>query len=110
MTMQILLNFTRYSVPNHTKYSIENYLLHGLPPGSFMEAVICGELFQAVNCADTENERQLAEITRWFVHKAPWQAWGSVSRMKDWMQDLDGRRSEYVKEIEKEYVWNSLSK
>lgn len=108
--MQQMLSFTGYGVPNHTKDSIENYLLHGLPPGSFLEAVICGELFQAVNCADPENEKQLAEIARWFLHKAPWQALGSVSRMKDWIHDEDGRRSEYVREIEKEYVWNSLSR
>lgn len=89
--------------------SLENYLMHGLEPGGFLTAVLCNNLYLAVGRADHWNKQNLPRIVNEVVHKMPEIAIHSREAIRDWCMDVDGRRSAYVKQKEKEYTWRSLN-
>ena len=96
-------------VPRHTREAIDGYLLNGWMPGGFLTAVICGDLFRAVDTADTANRQMLWAVARWISHNAPRESWGSAQIMRDWMEDKNGVRSRHRTDREKKAVWNSLT-
>jgi|SanBayMetagenome_1026888.scaffolds.fasta_scaffold85066_2 hypothetical protein len=54
------------NIPELTKGGITRYVENHLPPGSFLSAVICGDLYTAVRRADPENQKAIVLIARWF--------------------------------------------
>ena len=42
--------------------AVKNYLEEGIPPGSFLTAVICNNFYQAVSSAETGETATLAEV------------------------------------------------
>lgn len=92
----------------HTQESLERYFVHGLPPGGFVEAVLAGELYRAVAKADPWNKKTLAAIVTWIAVNAPPNSYGSYDVVEAWLADADGRRTRWVKQREKEMVWETL--
>ena len=89
--------------------SLENYLIHGFEPGGFLTAVLCNNLYLAVGRADSWNKPNLPRIVAEVFHKMPETAVHSHQAIRDWSRDVDGRRSAYVKQKEKEYTWRVLN-
>ena len=88
--------------------AMENYLVHGYMPGSFLTAVLTNNLMGAVGSADSTNSERLPVIVGWIMNSLPSGSYGKYDLMQDWCRDKDGRRSEYVKRIEDWKVWNIL--
>lgn len=65
------------SVPEHTKAAIWRYVVHRIPPGSFVRAVLENDLTEAVMRADDLNLPALAAIVAFVVNEIPLDAWGS---------------------------------
>ena len=65
--------------------AVIRYLEKGIPPGSFLTAVICNDLAQAVREGDTENQALLADWVKFFYNEAPGCAWGSREAMDAWV-------------------------
>lgn len=95
-------------VPSHTQQSLEDYLIHGYPPGGFVTSVLTNNLYGAVARADHVNKRNVMAIADWVMNYAPEQSWGSDEAVADWLDDKDGRRTRYSDRIMKAHTWDSL--
>lgn len=62
------------------------YIEQGVPPGGFLKAVLCNDLFGALARADGSNLYQLLEISRWFYNYAPPGCHGSKENYRDWLE------------------------
>ena len=65
--------------------AIRRYIEHGIPPGDFLQAVICNDLKEACGRADEENLENLPAYVAYFYNNAPGGCWGSKGRMQDWV-------------------------
>lgn len=88
--------------------SLENYLMRGYEPGGFLTAVLCNNLYLAVGRADHLNKQNLFRIVNEVIYKMPKIAIYSREAIRDWCRDVDGRRSQYAAQKEKEFTWRSL--
>lgn len=71
-------------LPEHLRGGVQRYIEHGVIPGSFLVAVICNALREAVGYADDESLAALSNIVRWFTWNAPSECWGSGDKMAKW--------------------------
>jgi len=74
-------------IPERMMPGIENYIKHGVIPGTFLQAVICNNLKEAFMFADDENFENLAAYAGYFYNEVPSNAWGSNKRMLQWAED-----------------------
>lgn len=93
---------------NYLDESIENYLMHGVPPGGFLGAVLVGDLFLAASRADHWNKPRLAEIALAIYHSMPPYSFGRAEIVRSWLDDVNGVRTNYAAKKEKEFTWKSL--
>ncbi len=72
-------------LPDYMQSAVERYVLHGIPPGHFLTAVVENNLREAVERADSTNIWFLREYVVFFYTSAPGECWGSPQRVKDWI-------------------------
>ena len=65
--------------------ALDNYWNHGYEPGSFLRAVICNDLVEAVSRADPWNQKNLFKIVIYMINNAPINSWGSFEVYKEWI-------------------------
>lgn len=82
------INAGAHLIPGHMVGAVRRYILDGIPPGSFLTAVICNDLFGAVACADEENLVALASWVRFFYNYAPTGCYGSRENMANWIRSI----------------------
>ena len=102
------LGYMGMEVPVHTQEAITGYLLRGWSPGGFVTSMLAGDMFRAVQSADTGNRRMMWAISRFIMTNLPNGSWGSYERVENWCNDKNGIRTEYVTDIEKNYIWQTL--
>lgn len=105
-----MIDFGDARIPDHTKISIENYLLYGLPPGGFLTSVLTNNLYGAVASADYQNKDRIVDIVKWLTFAAPGGSYGNYEILNDWVNDTHGNRASYVAAVEKDYTWRSLKR
>lgn len=104
-----MIRYTDINTGNNSlDQSLENYLMHGFEPGGFLTSVLANDLQLAVGRADAWNKERLPEIVDEVVFKMPAISIGSYKAVQDWCKDVDGRRSRYAEQKEKEFTWQSL--
>jgi len=59
------------SIPELTKAGISRYVENHCEPGSFLSAVIRGNLFEAVRRGDTNNRQAIPLIALWLEQNHP---------------------------------------
>lgn len=72
-------------VPDGLHDGLALYLARGIPPGSFLMAVLSNQLIQAVNRADDKCSAGLVALVQWLYHAAPAVSWGSESNVNEWI-------------------------
>ena len=77
--------FRQWYIPDRMRGGIARYIEQGIPPGSFLQAVITNDLRRAVEQADDENLMNLPAYMAYFYHEAPSDCWGSPEKMKAWL-------------------------
>ena len=97
-----------HELSTQTREAIVNYLIRGWHPGGFLTAMLAGDLFSAVNSADTVNCRMMCAIGKFIMHHLPAACWGSRDSVSVWCNDKNGIRAEYVTDLEKAYMWKVL--
>ena len=102
------LKFEGYAVNDYIQEAFENYLIHGLPPGSFTTAVLANDLYEACCRADFQNRQCLGDIGRWVAQNCPQQARGSYEAVSEWCADRDGRRTRFAEPLLKARMWEKL--
>jgi len=72
-------------LPDHMHGGIYRYLEHGLPPGSFLTAVLSNDFYHACSRADEQN---LAFLSRYGMLLAtlPMMCWGSSEAVEAWIE------------------------
>lgn len=74
-------------LPDHMIEGMILYILKGIPPGSFMLAVLAGDLFEALRRADDVNVHALYNYGRFLISSAPIGCYGSEERVSEWIKD-----------------------
>lgn len=72
--------------PEQIKQSLALYVERGLRPGSFLEAVLCNNLMEAVGCADHINLAALPHICAYIYNEIPATCHGSPECYRDWLE------------------------
>jgi hypothetical protein len=92
-----------------TQEAIENYLIRGWAPGGHLEAMFAHDYERAFPTADTANRQTIWVLWRWISESAPPLCHGSYQVIDMWRDDLDKRRSDYVRSLEQKAIWQKLS-
>ena len=82
-----MMDHSRYdAVRPDTLDSIDRYITHGIPTGSFLEAVLCNDLMEAMGLADMGNRLALFEICDYIYNETPSGCHGSPEKVRAWMK------------------------
>jgi hypothetical protein len=73
-------------LPEQVHYGLTNYLVHHVPAGSFLTAVLENDLKEACARADDDCMWALPVIVAYLYNEAPSQAWGSKESVRDWLK------------------------
>ena len=74
-------------IPQHMVDGMVRYLVKGIPPGSFLTAVLCNDFMGAMGRADDVNQHALPMYARFLMNGAPIGAYGSPENVKDWIAE-----------------------
>lgn len=86
--------FRQWTIPDRMIGGITRYIEQGIPPGSFLCAIIDNNLSEAVSRADDENIANLPAYVAYFYNEAPSSCWGSPEKRKRWLADKQTARTE----------------
>jgi len=75
-------------IPQYTLASLTRYVEHGIPPGSFLCAVLENNLVRSVGRADRENLAALPEIVKYVYNEIPSNAWGNSKSVSDYIESF----------------------
>ena len=89
--------------------TIHNYVLNGLSPGGFTTALLSNDLFVALARADYWNVSNLKRITDSVIHNLPIQSYGTYDKVNDWINDVDGRRTEYAEHYRNLKIYDKMT-
>lgn len=70
-------------------YSLRGYVEHHVPVGSFLTAVICNDLKQAVQQADDVNLVNIPAFVEYLYNHAPSECWGSKEKHNNWLSSRE---------------------
>lgn len=71
-------------IPEHMQGAMERWIEHGMLPGSFLQAVLSNDLFDAVGRADDLNRRILPDYVVYLYSYAPSECFGSREKVQQW--------------------------
>lgn len=78
-------NNNKQMLPEHMVGAMHRYLFDNIEPGSFLMAVLCNDLREAVSRADHINKYKLADTVAFCAIVLPIGAWGSEERVSEWL-------------------------
>jgi hypothetical protein len=81
----------------HMDGAVRRYIEQGIPPGSFMTAILSNNLKEAVFRADHMNKPNIVQWVEWFANHAPGACWGSEERVRAWVELHHQSRDNVVK-------------
>ena len=72
-------------IPQHMVDGMVRYLVKGVPPGSFLRALLSNDFMGAMSRADDINQQALPRYARFLMNGAPIGAFGSEENVSDWI-------------------------
>ena len=84
---EITNQLTKNGIPEHLHGGLVRYVVHRIPPGHFMTALLSNDLLGTINRADDLN---VSLIKSWLMvlyncEEIPSGCWGSKDRVEDWL-------------------------
>ena len=74
-------------VPGEWVHELYNYVICGLPPGSFHTACFANDLFGAAHKTHHSNTwPAITGMVKWFSWNAPHQCYGSYEKVTEWIK------------------------
>jgi hypothetical protein len=64
------------------------YLVHRIPPGDFLLAVLSNDLMEAVSRGDDASVAGLRSLVRFLHNDTPWSAHGSLAIVRAWVEGV----------------------
>ena len=83
-------------IPEHMRDSLVDYIVAGILPGSFLSAVLAGDLFGAIGTADHVNIARLPDYATFLYDCAPVGCFGSYEAVRKWRGLLTEEAAERV--------------
>ena len=77
--------FRQFNISARMLGGIHRYIEQGIPPGSFLTAIIENDLKAAVERADDENMANLPAFVAYFYNQTPAGCWGSPENRRAWL-------------------------
>jgi hypothetical protein len=77
-------------IPPATLQGIPEYVRHRVPPGCFLQSVLCNDQRNAVGWADEGNRAALADIVLFLHWEVPARCWGSADAVNAWLLHCNG--------------------
>lgn len=71
-------------IPPHLHEGLVRYFADGILPGSFLQAVLCNDLAEAVRRADPFAFTTLGHLVTFLIDVAPPTSWGSRDVVRAW--------------------------
>lgn len=71
-------------VPEHMIGGLRRYIEDGIPPGSFLTALLSNDLRGTFERADEENSARVGDWVRFLYNYAPSPCWGSPAKFDAW--------------------------
>jgi hypothetical protein len=72
-------------IPNYMRGAVERYVMDGVPPGSFLTAVLTNDLKEAFARADDDNARAMHGWVRFLYNYTPATCHGSPEKVAAWI-------------------------
>lgn len=72
--------------PEITRQAIDSFANYGIPPGHFVQAILCNDLLESVVRADATNMEALPHIVAYCYNCIPGTCWGSPEKFFAWMK------------------------
>ena len=72
-------------VPQHDHGGLVRWVVYGVEPGDFLQAVLKNDLREAIGRADDINRHSLFAIVSWLYNEAPGGCWGSEEKYNNWI-------------------------
>jgi len=73
-------------VPNYMVDGAVRYIMNGIEPGGFLQAVICNKLVQSFNKADDTNRRCIYNWADVLYNVFPSESWGTEDKYNKWIK------------------------
>ena len=71
--------------PQDFSEGLKRYIEHGIRPGSFLSAVLEGDLYEAVARGSDDSLRSIAELVKNITWHLPADCFGSKERVSEWL-------------------------
>jgi len=81
--MPTTISYSR--LPEHMQDGARRYVERGIPPGSFLTAVLENDLLGAFKRADDENAACMRDWASWLYNECPAGAQGSPEKVAAWI-------------------------
>ena len=65
--------------------ALQRYVVDRIPTGSFLHAVLCNDLIDAIGRADSESVGELQAIITFLFNDAPQDCYGSPEKVARWL-------------------------
>jgi len=75
-------------VPERTADALIRYVVDGIKPGSFLRAVLKGDLFESFGRADSENRESLYNTAMFIYNDIPYKSWGNEEKIENWTEKI----------------------
>ena len=72
-------------LPEHMQGGARRYVERGIPPGSFLTAVLENNFLEAFKRADAENTERMKDWARWIYNECPRDAHGDPETVAEWI-------------------------
>ena len=73
-------------IPPAMRAGLVRFVAYGEAPGGFLYAVLCNELVEAFDRADSTNRQIVGSYVAWLLSEAPRVAWGNPQRVREWCE------------------------
>lgn len=95
MDKKLARSFEHWNVNVEHQGVLERYVLQGLSPGSFFEALLANDMVGAACRSHPSNQwKDIVAIMKWLINMAPKESFGSYDKVHAWLRlSADDRRA-----------------
>ena len=86
LTAHYASKFGECGLPLYMWQGMKLYLMHGVPPGGFLQAVLSNRLASAVMKADGINNKLLPNYVNFMYTYMPSGSWGNEEKYEAWLE------------------------
>lgn len=79
-------SYNHQQIPEYMHEPLACYVADHTPTGDFLHALLCGDLFRAVNRADDKNILLLPVYAGFLFNYAPYDCYGTKAKVEAWLE------------------------